>query len=272
MPTLGTEAGLPPSTAFGLGGDSAAVAGVIDQTDGDLLRILGAALLVNLVLLMVFLRALVAPLLLVACTALSAAATLGVTVLVFQRQLGHPGVTFFVPLATVVLLLVLGSDYNLFAVGHIWEEARHRSLKDAMLAALPSSSGAITTAGVALAASLGALALVPLRQSRELAVTLAVGILLEALVVRTVLVPALRGLFGRLSGWPGRRLEPTRRPGPAATVWRSSRPGSERERVHGPRPSSRSSTSSRTAATRRLCIVRAMTCPISSTPSATPTT
>ena len=105
MPTLVTEAGLPPSTAFGLGGDSVAVAGVIDQTDGDLLRILGAALLVNLVLLMVFLRALVAPLLLVACTALSAAATLGVTVLVFQRQLGHPGVTFFVPLATVVLLL-----------------------------------------------------------------------------------------------------------------------------------------------------------------------
>lgn len=214
MPALLDEAGLEGSTAFGIGGDTAAVNVVIEQTESDLLRILVAALLVNLVLLVVFLRALVAPLFMLASTALSAAATLGLTVLVFQRHLGHPGITFFVPMATVVLLIALGSDYNLFAVGHVWEEARRRELKDAMLAALPRSSGAITTAGFALAASMAALALVPLRQSRELAFTLVAGILIDALVVRTLLVPALLGLFGRASGWPGRRLDdPATAPG-----------------------------------------------------------
>lgn len=207
MPALLTEAGFAGSAAFGVGGDTAAVNAVIEQTDADLLRILLAALLVNLLLLVIFLRALVAPLFMLACTALSAAATVGLTVLVFQQYLGNPGITFFVPMATVVLLIALGSDYNLFAVGHVWEEARHRELKDAMLAALPRSSGAITTAGFALAASMGALALVPLRQSRELAFTLAAGILIDALVVRTLLVPALLGLFGRFSGWPGHRLD-----------------------------------------------------------------
>jgi RND superfamily putative drug exporter len=115
-------------------------------------------------------------------------------------------VTFFVPLAAGVLLVALGSDYNLFAVGHVREEARQRRLHDATLSALPRSSSAITIAGIALAASLGTLALVPLRQFRELAFALVVGILIDALVVRTLLAPALLAIFGRASGWPGNRL------------------------------------------------------------------
>jgi putative drug exporter of the RND superfamily len=205
LPGLLQQAGFPAATAS-LGGDTAAVASLVDQTSHDLLLVVVAALVVNLLMLAAFLRALVAPLFLLVCTVLSATATLGLTVLVFQHRLGHPGVTFFVPLATGVLLLALGSDYNLFAVGHVWEEARRHPLREAMLAAIPRSSRAITTAGVALAASLGALALVPLRQFRELAFALVVGILIDALVVRTVLAPALLGVFGRLSGWPGRRL------------------------------------------------------------------
>jgi RND superfamily putative drug exporter len=206
LPGLLDEAGLTASTRYGLGGDTAAVAAVIAETDRDLRRVLIAALLVNLAILIVFLRSLIAPVFLMVSTILSVAATLGVTVLMFQDTLRHPGLTFFVPMATAVLLIALGSDYNLFAVGHVWEEARRRRLRDAMLAALPRSSAAITTAGFALAASMGALALVPLRQSREMAFTLVVGILIDVLLVRTLLAPALLGLFGRLSGWPGRRL------------------------------------------------------------------
>jgi RND superfamily putative drug exporter len=121
-------------------------------------------------------------------------------------------VTFFVPLAAGVLLVALGSDYNLFAVGHIWQEARRKSLREAMLVALPRSSAAITTAGLALAASLGSLALVPLRQFSELAFALVVGILLDTYVVRTLLVPALLTVVGPVSGWPGRRLQPPSAP------------------------------------------------------------
>ena len=188
------------------GGDTAAVAEIVHGTERDFVAIVLAALAVNLIILVVVLRALVAPLILLACTALSVAATLGLTVLLFQDRLGHPGVTFFVPLAAGVLLVALGSDYNLFAVGHIWQEARRRSLREAMAVALPRSSAAITTAGLALAASLGSLALVPLRQFSELAFALAAGILIDTYVVRTLLVPALLTVVGPASGWPGRRL------------------------------------------------------------------
>jgi putative drug exporter of the RND superfamily len=200
------QSGLAASTPHGFGGDTAALAAVISQSNRDLVAVLIAALLVNLLIMMAYLRAIVAPVLLLGCTVLSAAATLGLTVVVFQHHLGHPGVTFFVPLAAGVLLVALGSDYNLFAVGHVWEEARQQRLHDAMLSALPRSSSAITIAGIALAASLGTLALVPLRQFRELAFALVVGILIDALVVRTLLAPALLAIFGRASGWPGNRL------------------------------------------------------------------
>jgi RND superfamily putative drug exporter len=205
LPGLLRQAGLPGATAS-VAGDTAAVAAVVHQSERDLAAILLAALLVNLFVLAVVLRALVAPLLLLACTVLSVAATLGLTVWLFQIKLGHPGLTFFVPLAAGVLLVALGSDYNLFAVGHIWQEARRRSLREAMLVALPRSSSAITTAGLALAASLGALALVPLRQFAEIAFALVVGILLDTYLVRTLLVPALLTVVGPAAGWPGGRL------------------------------------------------------------------
>jgi RND superfamily putative drug exporter len=205
LPGLLRQAGLDNATAT-VAGDTAAVAAVVHQSERDLAAILLAALLVNLIILVVVLRAVIAPLLLLGCTVLSVAATLGLTVWLFQVKLGHPGLTFFVPLAAGVLLVALGSDYNLFAVGHIWQEARRRSLREAMLVALPRSSSAITTAGLALAASLGTLGLVPLRQFDELAFALAVGILLDTYVVRTLLVPALLTVVGTAAGWPGSRL------------------------------------------------------------------
>jgi RND superfamily putative drug exporter len=219
LPGLLRQAGLTGASA-GIAGDTAAVAEIVHGTDRDFAAIVLAALAVNLLILVVVLRALVAPLLLLGCTVLSVAATLGLTVLLFQDKLGHAGITFYVPLAAGVLLVALGSDYNLFAVGHIWQEARRRSLREAMSVALPRSSAAITTAGLALAASLGSLALVPLRQFTELAFALAAGILLDTYVVRTLLVPALLTVVGPASGWPGRRLadpEPDeRRPAPGA--------------------------------------------------------
>lgn len=205
LPALLARAGLGGTTGA-IGGDTAAVAALVHGAERDLAAIMLVALAVNLIILALVLRALVAPLLLLGCTVLSVAATLGLTVWLFQIRLGHPGLTFFVPLAAGVLLVALGSDYNLFAVGHIWQEARRRSLREAMLVALPRSSSAITTAGLALAASLGALALVPLRQFAELAFALVVGILIDTYLVRTLLVPALLTVVGPAAGWPGRRL------------------------------------------------------------------
>ena len=212
LPALLDDAGVR-ATGTALGGDTALSAGVVDSTTDDLLRISLAALAVNLLMLAVFLRALVAPLYLLAASVLALCAALGLTVLVFQVLLGNDGLTFYVPFAAAVLLVALGSDYNIFAVGHIWQLAERRPLRRAIATAIPQSTRAITSAGLALAASFGLLALVPLRPFRELGFAMSVGILLDVLVVRALLVPSLISLVGPVSGWPSSRLR-----------WRRGRP------------------------------------------------
>ena len=210
LPQLAVEANLGDVTTY-VGGDTALASGIIDDTTNDLLRIGLVALAVNLLLLVVFLRALVAPLYLLASSVLALGATLGLAVLFFQDYLGQDDLTFYVPFAGSVLLLSLGSDYNIFAVGHVWQEARHRSMKEALLVATPESTRAITSAGLALAASFGLLALVPLGPFRELGFLLGVGILIDVFVVRALLVPSLITLVGPLSSWPSGILKRERR-------------------------------------------------------------
>jgi len=106
-----------------------------------------------------------------------------------------------------VLLLSLGSDYNVFVVGRIWKAAETMPLREAIATAAPKASRAITVAGLALALSFACLALIDLRQFREFAFAMVVGILLDAFVVRSLLIPALISLFGERSWWPGRRPE-----------------------------------------------------------------
>jgi RND superfamily putative drug exporter len=205
LPTLLEQAGLPGVTAD-FAGDTALSEGLVDATTDDLLRITVAGLAVNLLMLLLFLRALVAPLYLLACSVLALCSALGLTTLLFQGVLDHDGLTFYVPFTAAVLLVSLGSDYNIFAVGHIWQLAERRPLQEAMRIAIPQSTRAITAAGVALAASFGLLALVPLDAFRELGFAMAVGILLDVFVVRALLVPSLLTLVGRRSGWPSTRL------------------------------------------------------------------
>ena len=210
LPQLAADANLGPVTTL-IGGDTALASGIIADTANDLVRIGLVALAVNFLLLVVFLRALIAPLYLLASSVLALGATLGLSVLFFQEFLGQDDLTFYVPFAGSVLLLSLGSDYNIFAVGHVWQEARSRSLRDALLVATPESTRAITSAGLALAASFGLLALVPLGPFRELGFLLGVGILIDVFIVRALLVPSLITLVGPLSSWPSGILKRERR-------------------------------------------------------------
>jgi RND superfamily putative drug exporter len=162
-------------------------------------------LAITFVLLALFLRALLAPLYLLAASVLSLLATLGLTVWIFQHRLGYDGLVYYVPFTVAVLLISLGADYNVFVVGRIWEEARRRPLREAIAVASSQASRAITVAGVALATSFALLALIPLDQFREVAVAMAAGIMIDAIVARSLLVPALVALFGRAGLWPGGR-------------------------------------------------------------------
>lgn len=191
---------------IGLAGDTAAASFIVDQTTDDLFRIAVAALGANLLMLIIFLRAVVAALYLLVGSILSLMAALGLTMLVFSQLEPGVGLTFYVPFAAAVLLLAFGSDYNIFTVGTIWDEARHRSLPDALVAAMPGTIGAIFVAGLALAASFGLLGVVPLLPFRQLAFVMSVGIVLDVLVVRSVLLPAMLTVFGSVSAWPSSRL------------------------------------------------------------------
>lgn len=192
-----------------LGGDTAIAKVIVDQTVSDLGRIALAALAANLLFLMLYLRAVVVPIALLACSVLAIGATLGATSWLFQGHLGADGLTFYVPFAAAVLLVALGSDYNIFGIGPAWHEARRRPLREALAMTLPQSARAIRTAAFTLAVSFGLLAIVPLRPFRELAFALAVGILIDAFVVRSVLAPALLTVMEAVGGWSG--LERVRR-------------------------------------------------------------
>jgi RND superfamily putative drug exporter len=218
LPRLGAGAGLT-GVRYGLGGDTALASELVERTRADLGRITAAALAANLLLLALFLRALLTPVLLLGASVLGLCAALGALTYVSQEVIGNDGVTFYVPFAAAVLLLSLGSDYNIFGVGYVWERAVHMPFREALASAIPETSSAIGVAGVTLAASFAMLAVVPLQPFRELAFVMATGILLDALVVRALVVPALLTLLGGLSTWPrrpraGPDAHPSRSPSP----------------------------------------------------------
>ena len=164
------------------------------------------ALVIELLILILYLRALIAPAVLLAASALSVAAALGLTTFLFQDILGQQGLTFYAPFAAAVLLIALGADYTVFSVGSIWEAAGRRPLAEAIIDAVPRSSRAITTAGVILAATFALVAIIPLATFRQIAFAVAVGLMIDTLIVRPVLTPALLTVLGRYASWPSRRI------------------------------------------------------------------
>ena len=203
MPTLLSRTGLSGARVF-YAGDTALAQQTLALTLSDLRRVALAVVVVELVLLIVFLRALIAPLFLMAASILALTASFGLTTFVFQHFFHQPDIVYFVPFAGAVLLISLGSDYNIFLVGRIWEQARIRPMRGAVATAVPRATRAISVAALALAFSFAALALVDLQSFHQLAFLLFAGVLIDAFIVRSLLVPALVTVFGRTSAWPGR--------------------------------------------------------------------
>ncbi len=205
MPALLKRAGLHDAKGL-LAGDSALSAGLIGDTLGDLGRVTPTMLAAIFLVIAIFLRALVAPAYLIATSLLAALAGLGLTVYVMHDLLGYPALTYYVIFTVVVLLVSIGSDYNVFMVGRIWQEGRRRKLPDAVELGATRAARPISTAGLVLALAFALLAIVPLASFREIALAMAFGLLIDAFVVRVLLVPALLTLVGSGSAWPGRRL------------------------------------------------------------------
>ncbi|GAB2806155.1 MMPL family transporter [Actinoallomurus bryophytorum] len=159
---------------------------------------------VVLVILVLLLRALVAPLLLMLTVVLSFAASLGVCGLVFTHLFGFEGADSGFPLTIFIFLVALGVDYNIFLMTRVREESRRLGTRRGVLRGLTVTGGVITSAGLALAATFAALATLPLTGLVEMAFAVAFGVLLDTLIVRSLLVPALAYDIGARIWWPGR--------------------------------------------------------------------
>jgi RND superfamily putative drug exporter len=190
-------------------------------SDRDRNVIIPVILAVIAVILALLLRTLVAPLLLIATVVLSFAATLGLCALLFEYVFGFAGTEASFPLFAFVFLVALGIDYNIFLMSRVREEAARHGTRTGVLRGLIVTGGVITSAGVVLAATFSALAVLPLVVLVELGVAVAVGVLLDTIVVRSLLVPALTYDIGRRIWWPSalsRRPEEPRTEDPTLTA------------------------------------------------------
>jgi RND superfamily putative drug exporter len=193
------------------GGDAVLVGGATAE-EADLRAAIkrDTKLLVPLVLLVVFgilvvlLRSVAAPLMLMATVVLSFFAALGLALIVFSLFADFPGEDPSYPLFAFIFLVALGVDYNIFLMARVREEAHRMPTRDAMLLALAVTGGVITSAGVVLAGTFAVLAVLPLIALTQLGITVALGVLLDTLVVRSMLVPALTFELGERTWWPSR--------------------------------------------------------------------
>lgn len=205
------------ATASGVAGEAAALYDVSATSDKDLLNIVPVAIVAIALLLAVVLRSLVAPLYLIVSVAFSYLAALGVATLVFVDIVGEPGLTFILPFLMFIFLLALGEDYNILVMTRIREEARSLPLKQAVIHAVGRTGTTVTSAGLVLAGTFGVLAVAAGSsasgsQVRAIGFGLAIGILMDTFVVRTLLVPATVALLGRWNWWPARMGRIQQRP------------------------------------------------------------
>ncbi|KPI28719.1 MMPL domain protein [Actinobacteria bacterium OV320] len=187
-----------------VGGYTAQRYDTLRTAERDRTLIVPVVLAIIFLILTALLRSLLMPALLVATVALNFLATLGVSSLVFRHVFGFSGTDPSVPLYGFVFLVALGVDYNIFLMSRVREESLRHGVREGVLRGLVTTGGVITSAGVVLAATFAALGVIPLAFLAQIAFIVAFGVLLDTLVVRSLLVPALVRDIGAPAWWPGR--------------------------------------------------------------------
>jgi putative drug exporter of the RND superfamily len=197
------------ASAYGVTGEAPATYDVGQVSDRDLLHIFPVAIIVIAILLALVMRSLVAPVYLIASVAISYLAAFGLSVLLFQDAADGGGLPYVIPFLMFLFLLALGEDYNILVMTRIREEADGVSLRRAVTRALERTGSTVSSAGLVLAGTFGVFALVVARLPggdvyRDILASLSIGILMDAFLVRTLLVPSTVALLGRWNWWPSR--------------------------------------------------------------------
>lgn len=192
----------------GMIGESSAFYDISNISNKDLIRVVPIAVIVIGILLGFLMRSLVAPIYLVVSVVLSYLASLGVSVIIFMHFQHNAGIVFILPFLMFIFLLALGEDYNILVMTRIREEAHELSLKKAVSVALNTTSTTVTSAGLVLAGTFTVLGLISTGASnqevREIGYGLAIGILLDTFLVRTLIVPSVVAILGKWNWWPSK--------------------------------------------------------------------
>jgi putative drug exporter of the RND superfamily len=187
-----------------LGGIPAENLDVEQTNERDTKLIVPLVLLVVGLILVAVLRAFVAPAYLILTVVASFAATLGLATFAFTEVFGAAGLAFDLELLAFIFLVALGVDYNIFLMTRAREEAVARGTREGALAALVSTGGVVTGAGLILAGTFATLTLLPLEELVQVGATVAVGVLLDTFLVRALLIPAITHRLGDRAWWPSR--------------------------------------------------------------------
>jgi putative drug exporter of the RND superfamily len=203
------------ATDWGVGGEAPAFYDISQISDSDLAHVIPVAILVIGLLLCLVMRSLIAPIYLIASVALSFFAALGLSVIIFMKIGGDSGLTFILPFLMFIFLLALGEDYNILVMSRIREEAHHYPLRQAVARALGATGTTVTSAGLVLAGTFSVFAVIGGRQPggsqiRDVGIGLALGVLMDTFIVRTILVPCTVVLLGRWNWWPSKLSRPDR--------------------------------------------------------------
>ncbi|MEV0761006.1 MMPL family transporter [Nocardia sp. NPDC050435] len=200
---------LAPGTV--VGGPSASNLDIADASQRDRWVVIPLVLLVVTIVLGLLLRAIAAPIGLVLTVVLSFGSALGASVFLFEHLFGFAGLDAGLILLAFLFLVALGVDYNIFLVSRAREEAQRHGTRAGMLRSLAVTGGVITSAGVVLAATFAVLVTLPLVALAQIGFVVAFGVLLDTLLVRSILVPALALIAGDRVWWPARLPEPAPR-------------------------------------------------------------
>jgi RND superfamily putative drug exporter len=188
-----------------VGGLDAQRLDVKDTYASDQMTVIPLILLLVFLVLVLLLRSLVAPILLLLTVVASFFSAIGAAWLLFVNVFGLPGLDLSVFLFSFLFLVALGIDYNIFLVTRAKEEAEKLGLKEGMIKALASTGGVITSAGILLAAVFAVLGVLPLIALYQIGIIVGIGVLLDTLLVRTVIVPSLAFITGKYFWWPNHK-------------------------------------------------------------------
>lgn len=186
------------------GGETASQSDILSVNNTDFLRVLALAVVGILIVSALLLRSLIAPLYMLITVLLNFGATMGIATWLFLDVLGHSSIIYMLPIFVYVLLVAVGSDYNIFLVSRIREESQKRTLKEAVSTSVTNTGGVITACGIILAGTFGALTTASLQLVFQVGAAIAIGVLIDTFLVRAIVIPSLAAMIGRWNWWPSK--------------------------------------------------------------------